>query len=92
MGASHGYVLIVDVIGPAIEVLGYILVLVLWALGALSNDYLFAFLALMFVYGIFVSVGPSVGGNRGAALSQGEGPSGADLYGHRGELRLSPNQ
>jgi hypothetical protein len=49
--------LIVDVIGPAIEVLGYILVPVLWALGALSNDYLFAFLALTFVYGIFVSVG-----------------------------------
>jgi hypothetical protein len=42
--------LIVDVIGPAIEVLGYILVPVLWALSALSNDYLFAFLALTFVY------------------------------------------
>jgi cellulose synthase/poly-beta-1,6-N-acetylglucosamine synthase-like glycosyltransferase len=52
-----GHVLIVDVIGPAIEVLGYILVPVLWALGVLSNDYLFAFLALTFVYGIFVSVG-----------------------------------
>jgi hypothetical protein len=43
-----GHVLIVDVIGPATEVLGYILVPVLWALGALSNDYLFAFLALTF--------------------------------------------
>lgn len=52
-----GHVLIVDVLGPPIEVLGYILVPMLWLLGLLSVDFLLAYLALTFVFGIFVSVG-----------------------------------
>ncbi|HEV2557895.1 MAG TPA: glycosyltransferase [Microvirga sp.] len=52
-----GHVLLVDVIGPPVEVLGYILIPLLWFTGQLSADYLFAFLALTFVYGVFVSVG-----------------------------------
>ncbi|HEY8566901.1 MAG TPA: glycosyltransferase [Beijerinckiaceae bacterium] len=52
-----GHVFIVDVIGPPIEVLGYILVPLLWMLGLLSVDYLLAYLALTFVFGIFISVG-----------------------------------
>jgi cellulose synthase/poly-beta-1,6-N-acetylglucosamine synthase-like glycosyltransferase len=51
------HVLLVDVLGPPVEVLGYVLVPLLWALGLLSVDYLLAYLALTFVYGIFVSVG-----------------------------------
>jgi cellulose synthase/poly-beta-1,6-N-acetylglucosamine synthase-like glycosyltransferase len=53
---GFGHVLIVDVLGPPIEVLGYLLVPMLWFLGLLSVDYLLAFLALTFVFGIFVSV------------------------------------
>jgi cellulose synthase/poly-beta-1,6-N-acetylglucosamine synthase-like glycosyltransferase len=51
------HVLLVDVLGPPVEVLGYVLVPLLWGLGLLSVDYLLAYLALTFVYGIFVSVG-----------------------------------
>ena len=52
-----GHVLLVDVVGPPIEVVGYLLVPLLWALGMLSVDYCLAYLALTFVYGIFVSLG-----------------------------------
>jgi cellulose synthase/poly-beta-1,6-N-acetylglucosamine synthase-like glycosyltransferase len=52
-----GHVFIVDVIGPPIEVLSYVLVPVLWISGYLATDYLLAYLALTFVFGIFVSVG-----------------------------------
>lgn len=44
--------LLVDVMGPIIEVLGYILVPLLWALGLLAADYLFALLAITFTFGI----------------------------------------
>lgn len=53
---GFGHVLIVDVLGPPVEVLGYLLVPMLWSLGLLSVDYLLAFLALTFIFGIFVSV------------------------------------
>lgn len=53
---GFGQVLIVDVLGPIIEVLGYLLVPLLWALGLLSVDYLLAFIAITFTLGIFVSV------------------------------------
>ncbi|HEY8382395.1 MAG TPA: glycosyltransferase family 2 protein [Microvirga sp.] len=52
-----GHVLVVDVLGPPVEVLGYILIPLLWMTGLLSTDYLLAFIALTFVYGVFVSVG-----------------------------------
>ncbi len=49
-------IFIVDVLGPVIEVLGYILIPVLWLLGILSVEYLLAFLALSFTFGITISV------------------------------------
>jgi len=52
-----GHMLVADVLSPLAEVLGYILVPCLWLAGLLSIDYLLAFLALTFIYGIFVSVG-----------------------------------
>lgn len=52
---GFGHILIVDVVGPLVEVLGYFLVPLLWALGLLSVDYLLAFLAVTFTLGIFVS-------------------------------------
>ncbi|QNM84131.1 glycosyltransferase family 2 protein [Sphingomonas sabuli] len=53
---GFGNILLVDVLGPLVEGLGYILVPGLWALGILSVDYLLAFLAVTFTLGIFVSV------------------------------------
>lgn len=49
--------LLVDVLGPPIEVLGYLLVPSLWYLGLLSIDYLLAFLAVTFSFGVAISVG-----------------------------------
>ncbi|MFN4089269.1 MAG: glycosyltransferase [Alphaproteobacteria bacterium] len=54
---AFGNMLLVDVLGPVIEVLGYVLIPAFWALGALSTDYLLAFLAITFTFGVFVSVG-----------------------------------
>lgn len=51
-----GHILIVDVLGPVMEVLGYILMPMFWLLGILSVDYLLAFTALVFTFGITVSV------------------------------------
>lgn len=53
---GFGHMLIVDVLGPIAEVLGYILMPVFWLLGILDADYLLAFTALIFVYGVCVSV------------------------------------
>jgi cellulose synthase/poly-beta-1,6-N-acetylglucosamine synthase-like glycosyltransferase len=51
-----GHVLVVDVVGPLVEVLGYILVPLMWALGLIAWEYFLAFLAITFTFGIFVSV------------------------------------
>ncbi|MCY7280993.1 MAG: glycosyltransferase [Sphingomonas bacterium] len=53
---GFGHILVVDVLGPLIEVLGYVLVPLLWAVGLLAIDYLLAFLAITFTFGVFVSV------------------------------------
>ena len=53
---GFGHILVVDVLGPLVEVLGYVLVPLLWLLGLLSLDYFLAFLAVTFTFGIFVSV------------------------------------
>ena len=50
-----GQVLLVDVLGPLIEVIGYILVPLLWGLGLLALPWLLAFLAVTFTLGIFLS-------------------------------------
>ncbi|MFN3388743.1 MAG: glycosyltransferase, partial [Allosphingosinicella sp.] len=53
---GFGQILVVDVLGPVVEVLGYVLVPLLWAVGLLEVQYLLAFLAITFTFGIFVSV------------------------------------
>jgi cellulose synthase/poly-beta-1,6-N-acetylglucosamine synthase-like glycosyltransferase len=53
---GFGQILIVDVLGPLVEVAGYALVPPLWLLGLISLDYLLAFVALVFTFGVFVSV------------------------------------
>jgi cellulose synthase/poly-beta-1,6-N-acetylglucosamine synthase-like glycosyltransferase len=53
---GFGQILVVDVLGPIVEVLGYVLVPLLWGLGLLAVDYLLAFIAVTFTLGIFVSV------------------------------------
>lgn len=51
------YILLVDILGPVIELLGYLLIPAFWALGLLSVDYLLAFLAVSFTFGVVISVG-----------------------------------
>lgn len=53
---GFGQILIVDILGPIVEVFGYLLMPLLWALGLLAVEYLLAFLAITFTFGIFVSV------------------------------------
>jgi len=53
---GFGQILIVDILGPIVEVLGYLLVPLLWSIGLLAVDYLLAFLAITFTFGVFVSV------------------------------------
>lgn len=52
-----GNMLLLDVVGPVVEVTGYLLIPAFWALGMISWAYLVAFLALTFVFGVFISVG-----------------------------------
>ncbi len=46
---------LIDVIGPVVEVLGYLLVPLAWALGLLNLPFFLAYLAVTFVFGIFLS-------------------------------------
>lgn len=52
---GFGHIVLVDVLGPLIEVLGYILVPLLWGLSLLALPWLLAFLAATFTFGIAVS-------------------------------------
>jgi cellulose synthase/poly-beta-1,6-N-acetylglucosamine synthase-like glycosyltransferase len=54
---GFGYIFLFDVLGPIIELLGYLLIPAFWALGLLSVDYLLAFLAVSFTFGVVISVG-----------------------------------
>ena len=53
---GFGHMLVVDILGPVMEVLGYILMPLFWLVGVLSTEHLLAYTALVFVYGVFVSV------------------------------------
>ncbi|WP_199698773.1 glycosyltransferase family 2 protein [Aurantiacibacter zhengii] len=53
---GFGHILLVDVLGPLLEVLGYILVPLLWALGPLALPWLLAFLAVTFMFGVSLSI------------------------------------
>jgi hypothetical protein len=54
---GFGYILLVDVLGPVVELLGYLLIPAFRTLGLLSMDYLLAFLAVSFAFGVVISVG-----------------------------------
>lgn len=54
---GFGYILLVDIIGPVVEALGYLLIPAFWALGLLSLDYLLAFIAVTFAFGVVISLG-----------------------------------
>lgn len=54
---GFGWIVLSDVIGPPTELLGYILIPLWWWLGVLSLDYLLAFLAVTFAFGVALSVG-----------------------------------
>lgn len=53
---GFGHILIVDVVGPVMEVLGYVLMPIFWGLGILSAEYFLAFTALVFTFGVCISV------------------------------------
>ncbi|MFL6734917.1 MAG: glycosyltransferase [Sphingomicrobium sp.] len=48
--------ILVDIVGPLIAVLGYIVVPISWAVGILSAEYFLAFVAAVFTLGILMSV------------------------------------
>jgi cellulose synthase/poly-beta-1,6-N-acetylglucosamine synthase-like glycosyltransferase len=52
-----GQVLLFDLVGPVLELMGLILLPAMWALGILHLDYLIAFFSLSSFFGIAVSVG-----------------------------------
>lgn len=54
---GFGYILLVDVLGPVVEILGYALIPAFWLLGLLSVEYLLSMLAVSFGFGIVISVG-----------------------------------
>lgn len=54
---AFGNVLLVDVLGPVIEALGYLLIPAFYLSGTLSLAYLEAFAAVSIVFGIMISVG-----------------------------------
>lgn len=47
---------IVDVLGPLAEAVGYILIPVLWVAGLLNTAFMLAFIAMFFLFGVFISV------------------------------------
>lgn len=49
------YYIFFEILGPVIEVLGYICVVISYAVGLLSVDFLVLFLTLAIFYGVFLS-------------------------------------
>jgi len=54
---GFGYILLVDVIGPVVETLGYLLIPIFFLMGVLSLDYALACLAVSVMFGVVISVG-----------------------------------
>jgi cellulose synthase/poly-beta-1,6-N-acetylglucosamine synthase-like glycosyltransferase len=54
LGFSHNF--LVDVLGPIAEAMGYMLIPLLWWQGALNGEFMLAFIAVFFGFGVFVSV------------------------------------
>ena len=55
-----GQMMLVDVLGPVVEVIGYILIPAFYFLGLLDFAFLLAFIAVTFAFGVFLSVGSLV--------------------------------
>jgi len=53
-------IFIIDVATPLIEVLGYVMMPVFWAMDAIAWDLIAAYIGLTFVFGIFLSIGALV--------------------------------
>lgn len=53
---SFPHSFLIDILGPIAEVIGYILIPIFWYMGVLSLDFFLAYIALFFVFGIFISV------------------------------------
>jgi cellulose synthase/poly-beta-1,6-N-acetylglucosamine synthase-like glycosyltransferase len=47
--------LVIDVLGPLAEVLGYVLMPLFWLAGVFSLDFFLAYVALFFAFGVFIS-------------------------------------
>lgn len=54
---GFGYILLVDVLGPVVDFLGYVLIPLFWVSGVLAVEYMLAFLAVGFTFGVAISVG-----------------------------------
>ncbi|MGZ9098172.1 MAG: glycosyltransferase [Brevundimonas sp.] len=54
---GFGYIFLVDVLGPIVELLGYFLIPMFWLTGLLSVEYLLAFAAVTFTFGVVISLG-----------------------------------
>lgn len=52
-----GYFFFFDAIGPIIELLGYFVIPTCWLMGILNTPFFLAYLGLLFMFGVFVSVG-----------------------------------
>jgi cellulose synthase/poly-beta-1,6-N-acetylglucosamine synthase-like glycosyltransferase len=52
-----GQVLLFDLIGPLLELMGYVLLPAMWLIGILNFDYVVAFFSLSVFFGIAISVG-----------------------------------
>lgn len=57
---GYFHILVTDVIGPPLEVLGYLLMPVLYVMGLLDFEVFMAYIALTFIFGVFISVGSLV--------------------------------
>lgn len=54
---GFGYILLVDVLGPVVDLIGYVLVPLFWVSGVLAVEYMLAFIAVSFTFGVVISVG-----------------------------------
>jgi cellulose synthase/poly-beta-1,6-N-acetylglucosamine synthase-like glycosyltransferase len=51
---------LIDVIGPLAEGIGYILIPVFWIAGILNAEFMLAWMAVFFLFGVFISIGSLV--------------------------------
>lgn len=51
-----GHILLLDVVTPLVEVLGYVLLPFFWLAGTINTEFFLAYLALTFAFGVFISV------------------------------------